>query len=174
MLKKHGSNLDAEGNNDEKMKMKNRNIETLTSIHNAFIVTPISKANRNVAFIRPPAVTRRALWIRICPSFHLKVFLGLTHYFFEKLSLVLGVHILLSVKQKYFCPKMGKMGLKWARKRFFFLNLLENVIINFFWFWSVTKIYIICSFLAQILYLIKIWFLRYGPKCFWPIRLQDF
>ena len=120
MLKKHGSNLDAEGNNDEKMKMKNRNIETLTSIHNAFIVTPISKANRNVAFIRPPAVTRRALWIRICPSFHLKVFLGLTHYFFEKLSMVLGFHILLSVKQKYFCPKMGKMGLKWARKRFFF------------------------------------------------------
>ena len=28
--------------------------------------------------------------------------------------------------------------------------------------------------LEQILYLGKFWFLRYGPKCSWPIRLQDF
>ena len=26
----------------------------------------------------------------------------------------------------------------------------------------------------QISYLGKFWFLRYGPKCSWPIRLQDF
>ena len=28
--------------------------------------------------------------------------------------------------------------------------------------------------LEQISYLGKFWFLRYGPKCSWPIRLQDF
>ena len=36
------------------------------------------------------------------------------------------------------------------------------------------KFYAICCVLAQILYLGKIWFLRYGPKCSWPTRLQDF
>ena len=28
--------------------------------------------------------------------------------------------------------------------------------------------------LEQISYLGKFWFLKYGPKCSWPIRLQDF
>ena len=28
--------------------------------------------------------------------------------------------------------------------------------------------------LEQTSYLGKFWFLRYGPKCSWPIRLQDF
>ena len=30
-----------------------------------------------------------------------------------------------------------------------------------------------CMF-EQISYLRKFWFLRYGPKCSWPVRLQDF
>ena len=30
------------------------------------------------------------------------------------------------------------------------------------------------SMLEQTSYLGKFWFLRYGPKCSWPIRLQDF
>ena len=52
--------------------------------------------------------------------------------FFGKLSMVLGVHVLLSMKQKYFCPKMGENWPKMSQKTFFLLNLLENVIINFF------------------------------------------
>ena len=28
--------------------------------------------------------------------------------------------------------------------------------------------------LEQISYLVKFWVLRYGPKCSWPIRSQDF
>ena len=38
---------------------------------------------------------------------------------------------------------MGKMGQK----------LLENLVINFFWIWSIKKIYINCCILAQIPYL---------------------
>ena len=68
-----------------------------------------------------------------------------------------------------FAQKMGKMGQKQG-----FLNLLENWVINFFWIWSIKKFYNICCVLAQILYLGKIWFLRDGPKCSQPIRLQYF
>ena len=66
----------------------------------------------------------------------------------------------------YFLPKMDqKQG---------FLNLLENFVLNFFWIWSIKKFYNICCILAQIPYLGKFWFLRYGPKCSRPIRLHYF
>ena len=39
---------------------------------------------------------------------------------------------------------------------------------------STTKIYIICCVPAQILYLGKFWFLRYGPKCSQSVRSQYF
>ena len=35
------------------------------------------------------------------------------------------------------------------------------------------RIYIVCCFHAQVLYLGTFLFLRYGPKCSQPIRLQD-
>ena len=56
-------------------------------------------------------------------------------------------------------------------KCFFFLSSLF-----FFPIWSIMKVYItvILVLLEQISYLGKFWFLRYGPKCSWPIRLQDF
>ena len=66
----------------------------------------------------------------------------------------------------FFAPKMGqKQG---------FLYLLENWVIEFFKIWSLEKFYNICCILAQIPYLGKIWFLRYGPKYSQPIRLQYF
>ena len=43
-------------------------------------------------------------------------------------------------------------------------------------FWSlffIMKTYIICCVHAQIPYSRKCLFLRYGPKCFQPVRLQD-
>ena len=65
----------------------------------------------------------------------------------------------------FFAQKMGQnQG---------FLDLLENLVINFFWIWFIKKFYNICCILAQIPYLGKIWFLRYGPKCSWPVRLQS-
>ena len=77
------------------------------------------------------------------------------------------------VKKNFFCPKNGENGLKTGQK-WGFLDLLKNLVINFFWIWSIKKVHIICCSLALIPYLGKIWFLRYGPKWSRPIRLQDF
>ena len=55
-----------------------------------------------------------------------------------------------------------------------FLNLKKNLVINLYLICSIMKMYIICYVPAQIPYLEKFWFLRYGPKCPQPIRLQDF
>ena len=69
----------------------------------------------------------------------------------------------------YFAPKIGKM----ERKQGFF-NLLENLVINFYWICSVMEIYIICCVPAQIPYLRKFLFMRCGTKCPQLIRLLDF
>ena len=68
-----------------------------------------------------------------------------------------------------FAPKNGKMVQKRPKTRFF--NLLENLVISFYWIWSIMKIHIIFCVPAQIPYLGKCLFLRYGPKCCQPIRL---
>ena len=54
------------------------------------------------------------------------------------------------------------------------LRFFENLVIDFFSILSITKVYINYCVLRQISYLRKFWFLRYGPKCSWPIQLQDF
>ena len=70
----------------------------------------------------------------------------------------------------YFAPKIRKRDQNGP----VFIKLLENLVINFYWIWSIMKIYIICCVPAQIPFLEKFSFLRYGPKCYKPIRLQDF
>ena len=109
-----------------------------------------------------------------------RCFLGIAWLvFFFKFGMVLESHVKLCVTEPdflgkcFFPSKIGKMDLKWANNRVFF-NLLENLVINFYWIWSIMKIYIICCVPAQIPYLGKFLFLRYGPKCSQPIRLQDF
>ena len=47
---------------------------------------------------------------------------------------------------------------------YFFISLVYNE----------SLYYCNCCMLEQISYLGKFWFLRYGPKCSWPIRLRDF
>ena len=54
-----------------------------------------------------------------------------------------------------------------------FLNLLKNLVIDIYWICSMMKTYIIFCVPAQILHLGKFLFLRNGPKCSQPIRLQD-
>ena len=44
----------------------------------------------------------------------------------------------------------------------------------FFWICSVMKVFSICCVSVQILYLGKIWFVRYRPKCAQPVRLCPF
>ena len=75
--------------------------------------------------------------------------------------------------EKFFWPKIGKKSPKMGQNQGFF-NLLENLVINLYWIWSLMEIYIIGCVPAQIPYLGKFLFLRYGPKCSHPIRLQDF
>ena len=67
-----------------------------------------------------------------------------------------------------FVPKNGENGPKIG-----FLGFIGKFS-HLFWIWSMKKVHIICCILALTRYLGKIWFLRYGPKCSRPIRLQDF
>ena len=52
--------------------------------------------------------------------------------------------------KNFFAQKIGKLGQKQG-----FFNLLESFVINFYWIWSIMKIYIICSVLVRIPYLGK-------------------
>ena len=56
-------------------------------------------------------------------------------------------------EKNFFAPKYG------------FLNLKKNLFVNFHSVCSTMKINIICWVLSQILYLGKIVFVRYRPKC---------
>ena len=62
--------------------------------------------------------------------------------------------------------KKGESG----PKILFFFNLSKNLVIYFFWVYSLRKVYIICCVPAQIPYLGKIWFLKDS----WPIRMSNF
>ena len=93
--------------------------------------------------------------------------------------MVLESHVKLCVREpnflekNFFCPLNWGNGPKMAPKQVFF-NLLGNLLTNFYRLWSIMKIYIICCVAAQIPYLRKCLFLRYGAKCSQPVRLQDF
>ena len=72
-------------------------------------------------------------------------------------------------KKNFSCLKNGANGPKIG-----FLGFIGNLLITFSWIWSIKKVHTISCVLALILYSEKILFLRYEPKCSWPIRLQDF
>ena len=63
--------------------------------------------------------------------------------------------------KKFFAQKFGKMDQKWAKNRV--LNLLKDLVINFYWICSVMKTYICCA-PAQIPYLGKILFWDMGQN----------
>ena len=74
-----------------------------------------------------------------------------------------------------FCPKNGEnrpsLGFSECTGKFFFFSILYfflNLVYNeSLWYYN-------CCMLEQISYLGKFWFVRYGPKSSWAIRLQDF
>ena len=137
-----------------------------------FIISKVTTGNFEVIF-RSPAVAGRVLWQRVCPSslsFRPPacpgIFLELYHWFFLNLGMVLETCMKYAwwnwiFQKKIFCPEN-------------FLNLLKIFVINFYWICSMIKIYIICIGPGQIPYFGKFLFLRYGPKCSQPIRLQNF
>ena len=98
--------------------------------------------------------------------------------FFLKFGMVLETHEIARdragfyEKKFFFAPKLRKKAQNGSKTGVF--NLFKNLVINFYWIWSIMEIYIIWCVPAQIPYLGKFLFLRYRPKCSHPIRLQDF
>ena len=81
--------------------------------------------------------------------------------------------IYLDFPEIVFWSQNWENGLKIGPKQGF-LNLLRKLVIDLGWICSIMKICIICCVPIQIPYLGKKFFLRYGPKCYQPIRLREF
>ena len=99
--------------------------------------------------------------------------------FWGELNMVLGAHVVLCITARFFeknvsVPKWGKQSkprvLRMYRKVQFF-SLVFYFVISVVY----ESLYYCNSFMLEhISYLEKFWFLRYGPKFSWPIRLQVF
>ena len=96
--------------------------------------------------------------------------------------MVLGAHVVLCMtepdfSEKMFYPQNGENGptkprILWMYRKVQFLFLVLYFFISVVY--NESLYYCNSCMLEQISYLGKFWFLRYGPKCSWPIRLQDF
>ena len=128
-------------------------------------------------------MARRVIYMnKVCPSFCLEVFFELVLQSFLEPNMVLGAHAVLcltkpDVLKTMFCckirkisPAQGSLNAYIGKFSFF------SQFFHFFSVWSIMKVLYYCNFymLEQIPYLEKFWFLKYDPKCSWPIRLQDF
>ena len=126
------------------------------------------------------AMARRVIWIRsVRPSVQ-KFSWNWLFSFFRELKMVLGTHVVLCMTEPDFLKKMfypqngenrpspgffeciGKFS--FFSVLYFFISLVYNE----------SLYYCNCCMLEQISYSWKFWFLKYGSKCSWPIRLQDF
>ena len=120
---------------------------------------------------------------KVCRSFCLKVFLELALQFFLELNMVLGAHAVLCMTEPdflktMFCPKMrqisqaqGSLNVYIGKFMFFFFSI-HSFFLSLVY--NESLYYCNCYILEQIQYLGKLWFLRYGPKFSWQIRLWDF
>ena len=108
----------------------------------------------------------------ILPSFFFFFFSELFHQFFISFGMVLNVHDKI-FQGKKFTPKIGKIDQKLNIKCIENLNMLKNLVINFYGFALFENLYyLLCSCTNP--YLGKFLFPRYCPKCYQLIRLQDF
>ena len=102
-----------------------------------------------------------------CPTVCLGNFLELYHQFFLNFGMELETHLKLWVtavfSRKKFLPQKFS---KWTENgsKTGFLNLLETLVINFYWICSIMKIYINCCVPTQIPYLGIFLLLWYGLK----------
>ena len=101
--------------------------------------------------------------------------------FFRELNMMLGAQVVLCITEPDFLKKMFYSQNGENRPSPGFFECIEKFSFFFlvlYFFISVVyneSLYYRNSFmLEQISYLGKFWFLRYDPKCSWPIRLQDF
>ena len=95
--------------------------------------------------------------------------------------MVLGAHVVLCMTEpdflkKMFYPQNGENrpspGFFECIGKFSFFFLVLYFLISLVY--NESLYYCNSYMLEQISYLGKFWFLRYGPKCSWPIRLWDF
>ena len=121
-------------------------------------------------------MAKRVLWNRVCLSFHPSVllsetFLGIGSLVCSETRMALEAHLVLCVtagifEKKHLPPKCRR----WVKNKVFeFIGKIFHCF--FFWLWSIKKVYTIYCIIAQIPYLEKIWFLRYGPKSSQPITI---
>ena len=96
--------------------------------------------------------------------------------------MVLGAHVVLCMtepdfSEKMFYPQNGENGptkprILWMYRKVQFLFLVLYFFISVVY--NESLYYCNSCMLEHISYLGKFWFLRYSPKCSWPIKLQDF
>ena len=112
----------------------------------------------------PPAVAGMILRNRVCPSFPpdicLSVFFEFDHYI--SLNFANGARNPYEVVHNN--PNFLKNFFKNNGTKIGFLNLKKNLVINFYLICSIMNIFIICCVPTQILYLVKILFLRCRSK----------
>ena len=77
--------------------------------------------------------------------------------------MVLRAHVVLCTKGRFF-ECIGKFSFFAVLSFFFLIKLVYNE----------SLYYCNSCKLEQVSYLGKFWFLRYGPKCSWSLRLRDF
>ena len=125
---------------------------------------------------RTPGHGQKGHMNKVCPSFCSEVFMEFALQFFSETQHgVRGPCSVVYDRKNVLSPKWGKQAkpsvLCMYRKVQFFSQL-------FIFFISVVSdeslYYCYFFMLEQISYLVKFWFLSDGPKCSWPIRLQDF
>ena len=126
------------------------------------------------------AMAGRVIWIRsVHPSAQTFSWNWLLS-FFRELDMVLEAHVVFCMTARFFWKKCftlktGKIGQAQGS-----LNVQESSVFFLAVYFFVSLVYnkslYYCNFcmLEQISYLGKFWFLRYGRKCSWPIRLRDF
>ena len=111
---------------------------------------------------------------KVCPSYCSEVFMELALQFFSGTQHgVRGPCDVVYARKKCFTPKMGKIGqaqgsLNVQESSVFFLSSLFFISVVY----NESLYYCNSCMLEQISYLGKFWFLRYDPKCSWPIRFQ--
>ena len=126
---------------------------------------------------RTPGHGQKGHMNKVCPSFCSEVFMELALQFFSGTQHgVRGPCGVVYDRKKCFTPKMGKIGQTQGS-----LNVQESLVFfsQFFTFfinlvYNESLQYCNCCMLLQISYLGKFWFLRYGPKFSWPIRITGF
>ena len=127
------------------------------------------------------AMARKVIWSRSArPSAQKFSWNWFFSLFFRELKIVLGARVVLCMTARFFeknvlpskWVKLTRLSVLWMYRKiqffflvlYFFINLVYNESLYY------------CNFCMreQISYLRKFWFLRYSPKSFLPIRLQDF